>query len=148
MAVRRPCGDCAEHLEGAPVTSTSGPWVLIVDDDIDARELLEAVVARQGVRTALAENGDDAMEKLRAADVKPFLILMDLQMPCSDGYDFRRAQLAEPALASIPTVVVSANYDQCDRDQLGDVEILPKPVRIDRIVELVKKHRAVDHVVS
>lgn len=114
--------------------------VLIVEDDRDARELLAEIICREGVEAVMAENGQDGIEKLKACAVKPSLIFMDLQMPVADGYEFRRDQCADPEMASIPTVVVSANFDRCDHARLGNVELLPKPVQLERIDEIVRRY--------
>ena len=70
---------------------------------------------------------------------KPDVILLDLMMPVMNGWEFRRAQLADPALANIPVVVLSASApDSCRPDRY-----LPKPFSVERLLavldELVAK---------
>ena len=59
------------------------PLILIVDDDEDARDILEQFLANNGYRTALAENGKEAI--IEWERLAPDLILMDANMPVMDG---------------------------------------------------------------
>src|SRR5687767_7129031 len=83
--------------------------VLVVDDDPDARTLLEMALCLKGHVVLTAVNGADALEIARR--YRPDLILLDLAMPVMDGYAFRSAQLHDPDLAAIPVICVSGRHD-------------------------------------
>jgi CheY-like chemotaxis protein len=73
-------------------------------------------------------------------DRPPCLILLDLMMPIMDGEAFRQAQMNDPALSSIPVVVVSAYRDVQSRAERLQVEnFIKKPVRIQELVTAVEQ---------
>src|SRR5262245_55573504 len=82
--------------------------VLLVENDPDVREAMPDVLERRGFHTLTAEHGGAALALLRAGLVKPSLILLDLTMPVMNGWEFLDAQAADPAIADIPVVVMSA----------------------------------------
>jgi len=88
--------------------------VLVVDDDEDIREAIVAALEDFDIPVETAENGEDALRKLKNMSTKPAVILLDLMMPTMDGWAFRRAQLALPEFASIPVVVFSAHAEITD----------------------------------
>ena len=112
--------------------------VLVVDDDRDIRETLQEVLEAEGYRAVTARHGAEGLEVAR--EEHPALVLLDLFMPVMDGVEFRRRQLAEPALAGIPVVVVSAAHGLAGRVASMGVEgHLEKPVRIDRLFDEVAR---------
>ncbi len=84
--------------------------ILIVDDDPEFCNALGEVLEWSGHKVVTAHDGDDALRHLREGLV-PALILLDLEMPRADGVSFRREQLADPALASIPVILHSCRPD-------------------------------------
>ncbi len=85
-----------------------GRLVLIVDDDNDVRTLLRHSVEGAGLVAAEAANGRIALDMLRKEGVQPALVLLDLMMPEIDGFGFLDAIRADPALADLPVVVLTA----------------------------------------
>src|ERR1700676_1222569 len=81
--------------------------ILLIDDNPLTRESVSMVLAAAGYCVALANNGADALQRLREHR-RPDLILLDLSMPVLDGHDFRLKQQQDDALASIPVLVFSA----------------------------------------
>src|SRR5207248_3668930 len=84
--------------------------VLVVEDDAVTREAFKAVIEGDGYGVACAHDGRQALECMRQ-QAPPALVLLDLMMAGMDGWEFRREQEREPALACIPVVVVSAAGD-------------------------------------
>src|SRR6185436_12323698 len=82
--------------------------ILLVEDDFDVRDALIPILEYEGHRVVGAASGQEALDRLRSG-AKPSLILLDLMMPGMSGMEFRAEQLRDPALASIPVVVVSAD---------------------------------------
>ncbi len=82
--------------------------VLVVDDEPDLREIFAAVLQRDGYDVLTANNGSEAMCLLRDG-ARPHAILLDLMMPVMDGWQFRVAQKADPVLAGIPVIAMSAD---------------------------------------
>lgn len=112
--------------------------ILIVEDDADLREMMAQLLVLEGYRAEAVANGRDALEYLRQGD-RPDLILLDLMMPVMDGWEFRRRQREDPALAGVPVVVLSA-LDQTRAADLGGTAFLKKPLDFDRLLELVRQH--------
>jgi CheY-like chemotaxis protein len=113
--------------------------ILIVEDDLDIREALAEALGFEGYDVLLAENGQEALDVLRVGPL-PHVILLDLLMPVMNGWEFRQEQLADPALAGIPVVVVSASAPGDARPD----RYLPKPFSIDELLVAVAELSAED----
>jgi CheY-like chemotaxis protein len=112
--------------------------ILIVDDDTDVREVLGELLADEGYETRMCPNGRAALDMLRGG-ARPRLILLDLMMPVMDGWQFRAEQLRDAALRNIPVVVMTASRG-VNREDLGDAEVLQKPVGLGDILEAVARN--------
>lgn len=115
--------------------------VLIVEDDADLREMMAQLLSLEGIHAVTVANGREALEYLEGADDAPQLILLDLMMPVMDGWEFRRKQQADPELASVPVIVLSA-LDQTRAGNLEATAFLKKPLDFDHLLELVREHCA------
>lgn len=115
--------------------------ILVLDDDRDVLEVMECFLRQSGYAVYTFDNGRDAWESLRSG-LRPSLILLDLHMPGMTGFEFRDAQLRDPQLAAIPTVVLSGHaMTEHDKAQLGAVRILTKPVEPAVLLTIIKAHR-------
>lgn len=111
--------------------------VLVVEDDQDLREMMVQLLAYEGFDPTCACDGVEALARLHEAGPPPHVIVLDMMMPRMDGWTFRRIQEADPALADIPVVILSA----APRDRLERVHaaaIIQKPMDYDRLVEAVR----------
>jgi CheY-like chemotaxis protein len=109
--------------------------VLIVEDDLDTREMLGRFLELEGFKVETAENGKRALERL-GSGVGACVILLDLMMPVMDGWQFRQEQIRNSALADIPVIVVSA----AGRERLEKIQAdayLSKPVDLDELLGCV-----------
>ena len=121
--------------------------VLIVEDDADTREMLARLLSMRGFHAVAAEDGLEALHLLRTvlrrAPNVPCLVLLDLKMPRLGGHEFRRAQLGDPTVASVPVAVMSGATDLEQRAQaLGAVATVAKPIDVDRLLEIVNRYCA------
>lgn len=113
--------------------------LLVIDDDHDILLSLQDVLEVEGYRVITASSGREALEYLREG-LRPDLILLDLMMPEVSGWAFRARQRADPALASIPVVVVSGQGLSAQQvSQLGVAGYLPKPVDLDMLLDTVAR---------
>jgi CheY-like chemotaxis protein len=110
--------------------------VLIVEDDEDLREMMAQLLTLEGFETAAVANGQEALQYLHEA-ASPEVILLDLMMPVMDGWEFRRLQQADPALADVPVIVLSA-LDQTHAAKVDAAAFLKKPLDFDRLLALVR----------
>lgn len=115
--------------------------VLIVEDDPTIRLLLADLLSEAGYIVATMPNGAKALDYLRHATTLPALILLDLMMPIMDGWHFRTLQCADPTLAVIPTVVLSAQVGGGWRSRMGMTadDYLPKPIDVAQLLDLVAR---------
>ena len=114
--------------------------ILRVEDDDAIRESLAEGLRDHGIKVAVAAHGREALDVLRAEPL-PSAIVLDLMMPLMDGWDFRHAQLSDPALRDIPVVVITATGFSANtiRTQLGDVQVVSKPVRQLDLLDMLKR---------
>jgi CheY-like chemotaxis protein len=114
--------------------------ILVVEDDADVRDVLTQCLDAEGYTVDQAANGQEALDHLRAG-LLPCLILLDLKMPMMDGPEFRRQQLANPAWAAIPVVVLSSLTDGAHLAALlRAVAFLVKPFRIAELLAIARQH--------
>lgn len=135
-SIREAPTDRASHSSGeesAMEASKASPAdlagaVLVVDDQEANRALLARRLRKQGYTVSLAENGRHALERLRARRFD--LVLLDILMPEMDGVEVLRQVKADPELAHIPVLMLSA-LDELDAVvhciELGAEDYLPKP---------------------
>jgi CheY-like chemotaxis protein len=114
-------------------TRRRAPCVLIVEDDTDVREMMDLLLTSMGYRTVTAPNGAVALERLR--EDRPCMVLLDLMMPVMTGWEFRERQLADPQLASIPVLCMSAVYQPEDVKTKLQVNCLAKPLDFGRLID-------------
>jgi chemosensory pili system protein ChpA (sensor histidine kinase/response regulator) len=108
--------------------------VLFVDDSVSVRKVAERALLGLGVQVAVAVDGLDAMEKLRAQRFD--LVFTDLEMPRMHGYELIRELRFLPSYRSLPVVVVSSRSGQKHQDQaraLGATDYLTKPFNAETL---------------
>jgi PAS domain S-box-containing protein len=134
--------DQAPHF-GRRVNAVQGAGrrVLIADDREDNRSVLRDMLAPSGFEILEAANGEAGLALARAQ--KPDLILVDLKMPVMDGRAMIRQVRATPELARVPIIAISAsafNYNREECIAAGANDFLPKPFRLDRLLNLVAQY--------
>ena len=111
------------------------------------RDMLAALLTTEGFHPVAAEDGLEALHLLRAvrhrAPDVPCLVLLDLKMPRLSGHEFRRAQLGDPVVASVPVAVMSGATDAEQRaEALGAVATVMKPIDIALLLNVVRRYCA------
>ncbi len=113
-----------------------GGTVLVVEDDLDIREVMRMILEASGYRVLEAGDGAEALAVARAH--RPRIILLDLMMPGMDGFQFREAQLQDPAIAAIPVVIVSGGGAVPEKAaELGAAGYLIKPTDVQRLLAIL-----------
>jgi CheY-like chemotaxis protein len=112
------------------------PLVLIVDDDARIRALMARLIETSGYSAVEAADGKEALAKMRQR--RPCVILLDLQMPIMDGWEFRRQQLADPELADVPVICVTGYYDSSDLFRSAGVKCFTKPVQLSTLLQAIR----------
>jgi signal transduction histidine kinase/ActR/RegA family two-component response regulator len=116
-----------------------GPVVLLVEDNEVLIETVVDYLQNKGYRLIVAQNGENAIAQ--ASLKQPDLILMDIQMPGMDGLEATRRLRADPTLAAIPIIALTALAMPGDRErclEAGANEYLSKPVSLKRMVAVIE----------
>ena len=130
----------AELAAAAAAMSPGDRVVLAIDDDPDVIDLVTRILSRDGFQVAGALDGESAMEL--AARLKPCAILLDVILPGMTGWEVLSRLKHDPALSSIPVVMLSTIDDRTRGMSLGAAEYLVKPVERDALVSSVQRlHR-------
>jgi CheY-like chemotaxis protein len=113
------------------------PCVLVVDDDSAVRRMILLLLRSDGYETESAKDGAEALALMRRR--RPCLVLLDLTMPMMDGWEFRKHQLADPALADIPVVCMTGIVHSEDVERILGIPCLRKPVDFPSLIRAVEK---------
>jgi signal transduction histidine kinase len=137
--------DLGSPLPSDPASETPGrrerppgaprEQILLVEDDRSIRNALQGILEDEGYAVTTAENGRQALERLRAS-AAPNLIVLDLRMPVMDGWEFRAAQKSDPGLARIPVLAVSAD-GSAKAAAIDAQAYLRKPLSTDALLNAI-----------
>lgn len=115
--------------------------ILVVDDVFENRKLVEASLKNFDIDLIMAENGKEALDKLKNVNVN--LILMDLRMPVMDGYEAATILKNDERLKNIPLIALTASVMGKDLEKVskyGFDGYLRKPVILDDLIEELAKY--------
>ncbi len=113
--------------------------ILIADDEPHIRQILRFTLERAGYQVFTAADGEEAL--IRANEIKPSLVLLDVMMPKIDGYEVCRKMRQDFSLNQIPVIMLSARGDQRDRVaglEGGANDYLVKPYSNEELLLRVK----------
>lgn len=118
----------------------NGLRVLVIDDDVDTRELFAFVLLQEGADVLVASSAREAIDTIQHAELD--LVLSDIQMPEEDGYGLiRQIRVLEARLGKqIPAIAITAYAREEDRRcalEAGFQRHLAKPVDLDELVMTV-----------
>ena len=120
-----------------PLPGRGQPTILVIENEVSNRILIERVLSTRGYYCLSASNGREALEILDRERVD--LILTDLSMPVLDGYRTTQLIRSRPALVNVPIVAVTA-YALNDENeaalQIGCNEYLTKPFKPRQLLEV------------
>jgi CheY-like chemotaxis protein len=112
--------------------------ILVVEDDGATRELLQMSLELEGYTVALASNGVEGWQRLRASP--PSLVLLDIMMPEMDGAELLGLIRADPGFAQLPVIVVSAFEPASTAVSSIAEEYLPKPFDLDALIAAIARY--------
>ncbi|WP_343893313.1 ATP-binding protein [Craurococcus roseus] len=135
-----PAEEAAVAEGTAPEEEGPAGTVLVVDDDVAARDLLVRFLRREGFAVRTAPHGAAALPLVR--ELRPTAVLLDVMMPHMDGWAVLSAMKADPELADIPVVMVSFVQQKGLAFSLGAADYLTKPVQWARLKEVLDRYRS------
>jgi two-component system alkaline phosphatase synthesis response regulator PhoP len=115
------------------------PQILVVDDDPDIVRLVRAYLEKAGFQVLTAHDGETALHILRRDC--PALLVLDLMLPDRDGWDITRLIRADPSLAQLPVIMLTARIDDADKIiglELGADDYITKPFNPREVVARVR----------
>ena len=115
--------------------------ILLIEDNELSRYLTQFLLEKRGHEVILAATGPIGLEL--AVQVQPDLILLDIQLPCMDGYDVARALKADPRSRSVPIIAVTSYVMLGDREkcaEAGAEGYIEKPINPETFVDEIERH--------
>jgi CheY-like chemotaxis protein len=129
-----------------PEVANIEPLVLVVDDEPELRRLTESVLTEHGYHVIVAAHGKDAIVRLRESC--PDLIVLDLNMPVMDGWQFRAEQryLRDKRQAAVPVLLMTGETDAATHaETLRAVGVIKKPFDPDDLLDAVSAAMGSQH---
>lgn len=129
-----------ELKKAAPTPADDRPLALVVDDSITVRRVTERFLQRNGLRAVTAKDGLDAISVI--SEHKPDIILLDIEMPRMDGYEFASHVRNDPRIADIPIIMVTSRVGDKHRAraiELGVNDYLGKPYQDAELLEAMAR---------
>jgi two-component system KDP operon response regulator KdpE len=114
--------------------------IMIVDDEIDLREMLNIMIRKEGFKTLTAEDGDDFLRKID--DFQPDLVTLDIMMPgltTREILDKLKEKKTKPKIILL-TVVRYSEEEKQKLYQKGIVDYVTKPFELDDLTDRIHKH--------
>jgi two-component system cell cycle response regulator DivK len=108
--------------------------ILIVDDEMKSRELLSRVLVGSGWDVITANNGRDALEKIKVC--RPHIIVLDMTMPEMDGFEVARSLKSNPEYRTIPILAATGLCSWGDRQRClaaGCDDYVAKPFTVQQL---------------
>jgi chemosensory pili system protein ChpA (sensor histidine kinase/response regulator) len=122
-----------------PAQAPHEPTALVVDDSITVRRVTQRLLERHGMRVITAKDGVDAIAKLQ--EIQPDIILLDIEMPRMDGYQFASHVRNDPQVKDVPIVMITSRSSEKHRAraiELGVNDYLSKPYQERELVASIE----------
>jgi CheY-like chemotaxis protein len=117
--------------------------IVVVEDCYDEREALRLMLEIEGYYVVALAGAQEALDYMRSTAPLPSVILLDLMMNGTNGWEFRTEQLRDSRMALVPVVVCSGDGRLSEKaTALGITEHLEKPIDCGALLELVARHCA------
>ena len=113
--------------------------ILIVDDEKDIADLISYNLEREGFSTTKAFHGDKVLAIIKAQ--KPDLMILDLMLPGTNGLDICKGLRANPDIAHLPVIMLTAKSDEVDKIiglEIGADDYMTKPFSVKELIARVR----------
>lgn len=132
-------GSVVAEVVDEKVHSLEGLDVLIVEDSPDTLLLLSTIFRREGANVTTAASASEALQS--AVIKRPHIIVSDIGMPETDGYQLLEELRLLPGLRDVPAIAISGYASEEDRERalsVGYLALVPKPVDVDTLFTLIQ----------
>ena len=140
-------GHAPPHASGPVVAAGAlrllGMRVLVTDDNLNNQQVARELLQHQGAIVQIANNGQEALDAVTAAEPGFDVVLMDLQMPVMDGFTATSRIRENLGLLTLPIVAMTANAMASDRDAClaaGMNDHVGKPFDLNHLVRVLRQH--------
>jgi chemosensory pili system protein ChpA (sensor histidine kinase/response regulator) len=119
----------------------ANPLVMVVDDSLTVRKITSRMLLRENFEVVTAKDGVDGLQQLQ--DVEPDIILLDIEMPRMDGFEFARNVRADAKTKHIPIIMITSRTADKHRNhamELGVNEYMGKPYQEDQLLALIRQY--------
>ncbi|MEP7205317.1 MAG: Hpt domain-containing protein [Casimicrobiaceae bacterium] len=124
----------------APVPAVRAPLAMIVDDSLTVRKMTSRLLTREGFEVITAKDGLDALQQL--VGIRPDVILLDIEMPRMDGFEFTRTIKADARHADVPIIMITSRTAEKHRNLARDLGVdlfLGKPYQEDELLRTLRE---------
>ena len=124
-----------------PVLARTVPLVMVVDDSLTVRKITSRMLTREGFEFTTAKDGVDGLQQLQ--DIEPDIILLDIEMPRMDGFEFARNVRADNKTKAIPIIMITSRTADKHRNralELGVNEYMGKPYQEEQLMEMIRRY--------
>ena len=130
-----------EVPSAAPLLTRSMPLVMVVYDSLTVRKITSRMLMREGFEVATAKDGVDGLQQLQ--EIEPDIILLDIEMPRMDGFEFARNVRADAKTKGIPIIMITSRTADKHRNraiELGVNDYMGKPYQEEQLLVLIRNY--------
>ena len=116
------------------------PLVMVVDDSLTVRKITSRMLSRENFEVATAKDGVDGLQQLQ--DIEPDIILLDIEMPRMDGFEFARNVRADAKTKHIPIIMITSRTAEKHRNralELGVNAYMGKPYQEEQLLQMIRQ---------
>ncbi|VAW58988.1 Signal transduction histidine kinase CheA, partial [hydrothermal vent metagenome] len=117
--------------------------VMVVDDSITIRKVTERMLTRHDMKVVTAKDGVDAVSQLQ--EIKPDVMLLDIEMPRMDGYEVASHVRNDPRLVDLPIIMITSRSGSKHKEkamEIGVNKYMGKPFQEDELLKNI--HELID----
>ena len=123
-----------------PVPARETPVVMVTDDSVTVRKVTTRLLERNGYEVVTAKDGMDAIAKLE--DVKPDVMLLDIEMPRMDGFEVATHVRHDTRLMDVPIIMITSRTGEKHRERAFDIGVncyMGKPFQENELLNTIRE---------